>query len=88
MLVDVISRPPPLLFKPPIKVLLWNYRGATNPHFRFHLFDLHQVHKPQLVVISETRVGGEREKSLAENLGFPNVFMVELASYAGGMWLL
>ncbi|KAI8014894.1 hypothetical protein LOK49_LG05G02348 [Camellia lanceoleosa] len=55
-----LSRPPPPLFTPPMKILIWNYRGAANPHFRRHLFDLLTVYKPQILVITETRVKGNR----------------------------
>ncbi|KAL7160829.1 hypothetical protein ACSBR2_041471 [Camellia fascicularis] len=43
--------PPPTMFKPPMKILLWNCRGAVNPHFRRHYFILIQAHKPHLVVL-------------------------------------
>ncbi|CAL5362645.1 unnamed protein product [Camellia sinensis] len=80
--------PPPTMFKPPMKILLWNCRGTANPHFRLHYFDLIQVHKPHLVVLIETRVQGDRGKRLSENLGFSNVHIVQPAGFAGGIWFM
>ncbi|GMP52745.1 hypothetical protein CsSME_00018448 [Camellia sinensis var. sinensis] len=76
------------LFKTPMKVLLWNCRGATNPHFLRHFNNLMKDHRPQLVVITETRVGGTRGATLCQNLGFPKHHIVETHSFAGRIWLL
>ncbi|GMP46214.1 hypothetical protein CsSME_00014459 [Camellia sinensis var. sinensis] len=76
------------LFKTLMKVLLWNCQGAANPHFLRHFNNLMEDHHPQLVVITETRVGGIRGATLCKNLGFPKYHIVETHGFAGGIWLL
>ncbi|XP_028091500.1 uncharacterized protein LOC114291824 [Camellia sinensis] len=76
------------LFNTPMKVLLWNCRRTTNPHFRRHFNNLMVDHRPQLVVLTETRVGGSRGAALCLNLGFSKYHIVETHSFAGGIWLL
>ncbi|KAL7216100.1 hypothetical protein ACSBR1_028109 [Camellia fascicularis] len=84
----MITSPLLLLFNPPMKVLLWNYRGAASPHFRRHFFTLVNEYHPQLVILTETRVGGTRGKTLSENLGFSNVHISDPIGFSGGIWLL
>ncbi|XP_028089100.1 uncharacterized protein LOC114289558 [Camellia sinensis] len=71
-----------------MKVLLWNCRGAASPHFRRHFFTLVNEYHPHLVILTETRVGGTRGKTLSENLGFSNVHISDPIGFAGGIWLL
>ncbi|XP_028109543.1 uncharacterized protein LOC114308200 [Camellia sinensis] len=71
-----------------MKVLLWNCRRTTNPHFRRHFNNLMVDYRPQLVVLTETRVGGSRGAALCLNLGFSKYHIVETHSFAGGIWLL
>ncbi|KAI7987687.1 hypothetical protein LOK49_LG13G02971 [Camellia lanceoleosa] len=81
---------PPLLplFNPPMKVLLWNCRGAARPHFRRHFFTIVNEYHPQLVILTKTRVGGTRNNTLSENLGFSNVHISDPIGFAEGIWLL
>ncbi|KAL7185376.1 hypothetical protein ACSBR2_027337 [Camellia fascicularis] len=76
------------LFNPPMKVLLWNCRGTASPHFRRHFFTLVNEYHPQLVILTETRVGGTRGKTLSENLGFSNGHISDPIDFSGGIWLL
>ncbi|KAI8005581.1 hypothetical protein LOK49_LG07G00813 [Camellia lanceoleosa] len=82
-----VNLPPLPLFNTPMKVLLWNCRGAANPHFRRHFNNLMEDHRPQLVVLTETRVGGSRGTTLCQNLGFSKYHIVETHGFAGGIWL-
>ncbi|KAI7996916.1 hypothetical protein LOK49_LG10G01281 [Camellia lanceoleosa] len=88
--IDGEAITPPLLplFNPPMKVLLWNCRGAASPHFRRHFFTLVNEYHPQLVILTETRVGGTRGKTLSDNLGFSKVHISEPIGFAEGIWLL
>ncbi|KAF7826637.1 reverse transcriptase [Senna tora] len=45
-------------------------------------------YNPNLVLISETRVGGNRAEEILATLGFTNHFKVDPMGYAGGLWLL
>ncbi len=41
-----------------MKTLLWNCRGAGNPHFRRNFAKLMRYHQPTIVVLVETRISG------------------------------
>ncbi|KAH7847203.1 hypothetical protein Vadar_023207 [Vaccinium darrowii] len=72
----------------PMKILMWNCRGAASPHFRRHFNDLVRDHHPTFVIIAETRIAGSRAKDLSESLGFNHSFVVDSVGFSGGLWLL
>ncbi|KAL7168475.1 hypothetical protein ACSBR2_038836 [Camellia fascicularis] len=76
------------LIKSPMKAFFWNYQGAANPHFLRHFRSLVEEHHLQLVVITETRVSGDRGTDICKSLEFPNFYIAELVGFAGGIWLL
>ena len=43
-----------------MNILMWNCRGALNPDFKRRIFEMAVNHQPSIMVISETRIGGER----------------------------
>ena len=45
-------------------------------------------HHPTIMVITETRVGGDRAARIIENLPFDGFFATEMIGYARGLWLL
>ncbi|KAF7820958.1 reverse transcriptase [Senna tora] len=72
----------------PLTILIWNARGAASAEFRRVIHDLKTRHKPHVLFISETRVGGTRVEQIINSLGFDCFHKVDPMGYAGGMWLL
>lgn len=72
----------------PMKILIWNCRGAANPHFRRHFREIIKTHQPQMAVITETRISGDRAKRLSMNLGFSNTAIADAVGFAGGIWVM
>lgn len=72
----------------PINILAWNVRGAANSQFRRAFRELVDRHKPNVVLLTETRVGGDRADDIINSLGFPVYFKVDPMGFAGGLWLL
>ncbi|KAF7815199.1 reverse transcriptase [Senna tora] len=72
----------------PITILIWNARGAASPEFRRVINDLRVCHRPHVLFISETRVGGSRAEQIINTLGFDGQYKVDPMGYAGGLWLL
>lgn len=70
------------------KILLWNYSGASNPHFHRNFMELVRVHKPLMVILTKTRIGGTRANLLCRSSGFPDYHIVDLVGFAMGIWLL
>lgn len=72
----------------PMKILIWNCRGAANPLFRRHFREIIKTHQPQMAVITETRISGDRAKRLSMNLGFSNTAIADAVGFAGGIWVI
>ena len=53
-----------------INMLMWNYRGALNPNFKRRVFEMAVNHHPSIMVITKTRVGGDRAERIIEGLPF------------------
>ena len=45
-------------------------------------------HNPAILVVMETRVGGDREREITDKLPFANAYHTETSGYAGGLWML
>jgi len=71
-----------------MNILVWNCRGALKPSFQNHVRELVQHHDPAIMVIMETKVGGERAREITENLPFDGAIHTETIGYAGGLWVL
>ncbi|KAF7838660.1 reverse transcriptase [Senna tora] len=69
-------------------VLCWNARGAASPEFRRAFMDLKARYNPNIMFISETRIGSARADAILNNLGFSGSFKVDPMGYAGGLWVL
>ena len=53
-----------------ITILSWNCRGAGNEDFRNSFTELIRVHKPDLVILIETKVSFSSTGNFFNNLGF------------------
>jgi hypothetical protein len=71
-----------------MNIILWNCRGALNPNFRRSIADLVSCHSPSLLIVTETRVGGDRAKKITDTLPFDGAIHADTIGYAGGLWLL
>lgn len=72
----------------PLNILAWNVRGCGVAQFRRAFMELIGRHKPNIVLLTETRVGGERVESIIGSLGFSASYKVDPMGYARGLWLL
>ena len=43
-----------------MNILLWNCRGVLNVDFKRRIYEMAISHFPSIMVVTETRVGGER----------------------------
>lgn len=68
-----------------MNILLWNCKGALNSDFKQQIFEMLVNHYPSIMVITETRVGGDRAKKIIEGLPFDGFFCTETIGYAGGL---
>ena len=68
-----------------MNIILWNCRGALNPRFHVTLKNLIDTHSPSIVIVTETRVGGERAKDITDRLPFDGALHVDTIGYFGGI---
>ena len=71
-----------------MKILMWNCRRALNPEFKRRVCELVTNHYPSIMVITETRVGGERAEKIIEGFPFDGFITTDTIGYAGGLWIL
>ncbi|XP_075668491.1 uncharacterized protein LOC142638352 [Castanea sativa] len=71
-----------------MNILLWNCKGALNPRFHLALTSLVNTHSLTIVIITETRIGGDRAKDITDRLPFDGAIHSNTVGYLGGIWLL
>ncbi|KAF7820937.1 reverse transcriptase [Senna tora] len=72
----------------PFHMFSWIARGVASGDFKRVFRDMIQRYKPNLVLVTETRVSGDKASEIINTLSFKKHFKVELMGYAGGLWLL
>ena len=72
----------------PMKILIWNCRGVGNPYFRQNFSNLNRSHRPDIAIIMETRISGQRAEDISSSLGFENVCRSGAVGFRGGIWIL
>uniref|UniRef100_A0A7N2LRJ8 Uncharacterized protein n=1 Tax=Quercus lobata TaxID=97700 RepID=A0A7N2LRJ8_QUELO len=43
---------------------------------------------PYILVVTETRIGGDRAKEITDRLSFDGTIHIDTIGYAGGLWVL
>ena len=71
-----------------LSIIIWNCRGALKPSFQRHVRELIWCHNLAILVVMETRIGGERAREITDRLPFDGAIHTETIGYAGGLWLL
>nr|XP_023892655.1 uncharacterized protein LOC112004654 [Quercus suber] len=71
-----------------MNIIVWNCRGALKPNFQSHIRELARKYNPAILVVMETRVGGDRAKEIANRLPFDGALFAETVGFAGGIWML
>ena len=71
-----------------MNIIVWNCRGALKPTFQRHVRELVQCHNLAILVIMETKDGGERAREITNRLPFDEAIHTETNGYAGGLWML
>ncbi|KAI7991201.1 hypothetical protein LOK49_LG12G00888 [Camellia lanceoleosa] len=71
-----------------MKILIWNCRGAGNNTFKRNLRELLNIHKPEILVLMETKVPFSSLGNFFNNLGFSASTVVDPVGRMGGIWML
>ncbi|KAI7991148.1 hypothetical protein LOK49_LG12G02045 [Camellia lanceoleosa] len=73
---------------PSVDLLIWNCRGAGNKKFKRSMRDLVQIHKPNLVVLMETKVEFKAMGLFFNGMGFTTSTHVDPIGRGGGIWMI
>ena len=71
-----------------MNIIVWNCRGALKPSFQRHVRELIWCHNPAILVVMETRIGGDRAREITDRLPFNGAIHTETIGYVGGLWML
>ncbi|KAI7980987.1 hypothetical protein LOK49_Contig84G00005 [Camellia lanceoleosa] len=69
-------------------MIIWNCRGAGNARFRRTLWELVSLHKPDMLILMETKVELHTMGMFFNNLGYTASTHVDPIGRSGGIWLL
>ncbi|XP_071922921.1 uncharacterized protein [Coffea arabica] len=72
----------------PMKILMWNVRGAGSSAFRSHLMQQLDIHKPSIVIITETKVSGDVATNMCKSLPYTRFSIMDAIGFKGGIWIL
>ena len=59
-----------------------------KPNFKKTLLDLVAWHRPIIMEIIETRMGGDQANAIIQTLPFNGTYSTKTIGYSGGIWLL
>ena len=68
--------------------IIWNSRGVLKPYFQDHIRNVDQEHNPAILVVMETKLGGDKAKAITNRLPFDSAIHTNTIELSGGLWLL
>ena len=71
----------------PISCMIWNVQGAGSKAFLAALKELVKRHKPQVLALIETHMGGEQAEKIASLLRYSGHVRVDAVGFSGGIWI-
>ncbi|GMP25581.1 hypothetical protein CsSME_00002379 [Camellia sinensis var. sinensis] len=80
--------PPPNHINTHMDLLIWNCRGAGNKKFKRNPRKLVLIHKPDLMVLMETKVDLASMGTFFNQMGFTTLTYVDSIGRSGGIWML
>lgn len=71
-----------------MNILSWNVGGVAGTDFKRVFRDMITSYKPDIVILTKTRVSGDRANSIIKNLVFDRFIKVDAMGFSGGIWVL
>ena len=71
-----------------VNILTWNCRGVLNPCFRKALLDTLNINSPEILILTKTRLRGDRAVELARSFPFNGFLCTNTIGFADGIWIL
>nr|XP_023873993.1 uncharacterized protein LOC111986559 [Quercus suber] len=64
-----------------MNVIIWNCREALKPTFQGHVRELIRIHNSAILVLMETKFGGERAREITDRLPFDGVIHTDIIGW-------
>ncbi|KAI8023817.1 hypothetical protein LOK49_LG03G00556 [Camellia lanceoleosa] len=71
-----------------LRILFWNCRGADNNNFKRNLTEIVRAHKPEILILMETKVPFSKMGNFFNRLGFTASTIVDPIGRVGGIWIV
>lgn len=71
-----------------MNIISWNTRGAGNSDFRKAFRDMTRTYKPDLYILIDTRLSGDRATFAISSLSYERYMKVDALGFIGGIWVL
>lgn len=71
-----------------MNLLIRNCGGALNPNFHSIVNDMAHAHSPAIMILTKTKVGGKRAKSIVDRLPFDGAICANTIGLSGGLWVV
>ncbi|KAI8013982.1 hypothetical protein LOK49_LG05G02478 [Camellia lanceoleosa] len=85
---DLESDPPNLPSMDLLKLLFWNCRGAGNKNFKRNITEILRTHKPEILILMETKVLYSKMGNFFNRLGFTASIIVDPVGRVCGLWII
>ena len=72
----------------PLKLFIWNVRGAGSREFFNSLKEYIRSHRPAIIALLETHISGRRADDVCNRIGLQGRYRVEAQGFMGGIWIL
>lgn len=73
----------PYLHFSPMNILSWNTRGAGNADFRRAFKEMSRSYNPDLFILTETCISGDRTTNIISTLGYERYLKVDVVGFSG-----
>ncbi|KAI7994725.1 hypothetical protein LOK49_LG11G01813 [Camellia lanceoleosa] len=71
-----------------LRILFWNCRGVGNNKFKRNLVELIKLHKPEILILMETKAAFSTMSNFFNSLGFTASSTVDPVGRMGGIWIV
>ncbi|KAL3503649.1 hypothetical protein ACH5RR_038098 [Cinchona calisaya] len=71
-----------------MKIFMWNVRGEAASIFKQYLMEYINAHKPGILILTETKVSGQKARDICDSLPYSNFEIEDARGSKGGIWIL
>ena len=68
-----------------MNIMIWNCQDALSPTFGTNISELVRVHSPAIMIITETKVSGDKAKRVAKRLPLDGAIITNSFGFFGGL---